>query len=150
MLVSIPDYALFMSCRQPFIAASAIAAVAWDTADAIYTSPSQSASGSPDVSSHDAFHYRNKAIKQIDAEILLLLQGSTVFSFATLFHDTMLRYVYLRRALQGRASIDEVLNLQPLLVVNAHTFVVLPMPSFSLCTQSYTAHTNTAELHAPY
>ena len=88
--------------------ASAIAAVAWDTADAVHTAPIQHGAESPHASAGGPFFYRNKAIKQIDAEILLLLQGTTLFSFATTYHDVMLRYVFLRRALQGRASIDEV------------------------------------------
>ena len=92
--------------RQPFIVASAIAAVAWDTADVHVAS--QDPAESPDMPAARQDFYSSKAIMQIDAEILLLMQGSTVFSFATTFHDTMLRYVYLRRALQGRASIDEV------------------------------------------
>ena len=82
--------------------------MAWDTADAILTTPASDGTNPSNAPGRDAFHYRNKAIKQIDAEILLLLQGCTVFSLSTTFHDPMLRYVYLRRALQGRASIDEV------------------------------------------
>ena len=82
-------------CRQPFVAAYAIAAVAWDAADAT-------------DAEHDTFQYRKQAIMLIDGEMLMLLQKSTVCSFATTFQDTMLRYVFLRRALQARASIDEV------------------------------------------
>ena len=69
--------------------------MAWDAADAVDTN-------------HDTFQYRKQAIKLINAEILMLLQKSTVFAFATTFQDTMMRYVFLQRALQARASIDEV------------------------------------------
>ena len=92
---------------------SAIAAVAWDFADAVHTAPTEDAGDAIAFSAGDAFLYRNTAIKQINAEILLLLQGTTLFSFATTYHDAMLRYVFLWRALQGRASIDEVTSLLP-------------------------------------
>ena len=68
--------------------------MAWDAADAI-------------DADHDT-SYRKQAIMLIDTEMLMLLQKSTIFSFATTFQHTMLRYVFLRRALQARASVDEV------------------------------------------
>ncbi len=91
---------------------SAIAAIAWDTANAT-TAPVSNGrvfldSGIVNVPKRDEFSHRKEAIKQIDAEMLDLMQHSTIYSFATTFHPIMLRYVYLRRALQGRASIDEV------------------------------------------
>ena len=91
---------------------SAIAAIAWDTANAT-TAPVSNGrvfldSGMVNAPKRDAFSHRKEAIKQIDAEMLNLMQHSTIYSFATTFHPVMLRYVYLRRALQGRASIDEV------------------------------------------
>ncbi len=86
-----------MCCRQPFVVAYALAAVAWDAADATDA-----------CRGIDSFHYRQDALKLIDGEILMLLQKSTMFSFATRFQDIMLRYVLLRRALQARASLDEV------------------------------------------
>ncbi|DBA69366.1 TPA: hypothetical protein ACH3X2_012940 [Trebouxia sp. C0005] len=92
-----PGSADKVAVRQPFVAAYAIAAVAWDAADATNTA-------------HDTFQYRKQAVKLIDGEILMLLQKSTNYSFATTFQDTMMRYVFLRRALQARASIDEVLS----------------------------------------
>ena len=83
-------------CRQPFLLAYAIAAIASDAAE----STLQGQAGSRIE--------RDRAQALIDTDMKTLLQGSSLFSFATTFHDTMLRYVYMRRALQGRASVDEV------------------------------------------
>ena len=101
-----------VSCRQPFIVHAAVAAIAWDTANAA-TAPVSNGrvflhTGRLNAPKRDEFSHRKEVIKQIDAEILALLQHTSVFSLATTSHSTMLRYVYLRRALQGRASIDEV------------------------------------------
>ena len=96
--------------------AYAVAAVAWDAADAV-TSPISNGtlwreSGPVDVASVDSFHYRKAAVQMIDGEIVSLMQRSTLFSLATLFQDILTRYVYMRRALQGRASIDQVRQCQ--------------------------------------
>ena len=49
----------------------------------------------------------NLAIEVIDA-IVALMQTSTIFTLATSYSEIMGRCVYLRRALQGRTSIDKV------------------------------------------
>jgi len=79
-----------------------IAAVAWDTANA--SVKTGSAAGTAD----EHRTHCNLAIEMIDAEIVALIQTSTIFTFATSYSEIMGRYVYLRRALQGRTSIDKV------------------------------------------
>lgn len=86
--------------RQPFLVAYAIAAVAMDAVDSVPPCTGSTA----DVQRPKC----NIAIELIDKDILALMQSSSLYTFATMYHDTMLRYVFLRRALQGRASIDEV------------------------------------------
>lgn len=83
--------------RQPFLLAYAIAAIASDAAE------STALHGQAWLHSE-----RHKVEALIDTDMKTLLQGSSMFSFATTFHDTMLRYVYMRRALRGHTSVDEV------------------------------------------
>lgn len=90
----------------------AIAAIAWDTANNVSAPVSNGRlfldTGMVSTARRDHFAHRREVIKQIDADITALMQLSTLYSFATTFNLTMTRYVYLRRALQGRTSIDEV------------------------------------------
>ena len=92
-------------CRQPFVIAYAIAAVAWDLASK-NAAPEQSEALAAVPGLMDC-HHRDRALTMVDEEIVQLMQLSSPFAFATTFQDVMLRYVFMRRALQGRASIDE-------------------------------------------
>lgn len=93
-----------LCCRQPFIIAYAIAAVAWDLAAPL----ANSNAGAPAVRVFIDTHHRNEALRMVDEEIVQLLQLISPFSLATTFQDVLMRYVFLRRALQGRVNIDEV------------------------------------------
>lgn len=97
-------------CRQPFVVIWSIAAVAWDAANA--SVKTGSAAGTAD----EHRSHCKLAVDMIDAEITALMEKTTIFTFATSFHETMGRYVYLRRALQGRTSIDEVSPFLPCFV----------------------------------
>ena len=105
--------------------AYAIAAVAWDTADSVL--PSAASSGVLQRV------HGNKAFKLIDRDLLVLMQTSTLYSFATVHHATMLRHVFLRRALQGCASVDEV-------------YLLLCTQMLSLSATFYTCNCLVAEL----
>ena len=78
---------------------SAIAAIAWDTANAT-TAPVSNGrvflhDGTVNAPTRDEFSHRKEAMQQIDAEMLALMQLSSVYTFAITFHPIMLRYVYL-------------------------------------------------------
>ncbi|KAA6417639.1 MAG: hypothetical protein FRX49_12431 [Trebouxia sp. A1-2] len=100
-----PSCADQVALRQPFIIAYAIAAVAWDLAAPL----ANSNAGAPAVRVFIDTHHRNEALRMVDEEIVQLLQLISPFSLATTFQDVLMRYVFLRRALQGRVNIDEVL-----------------------------------------
>ena len=135
-----------VQCRQPFVIAYAIAAVAWDVATANATSvnmqqhPQMLGTGFSEPLQETV--HRAEALKLVDSEIVQLMQLSTPFTFATTFQDTMLRYVFLRRALQGHASIDEVsISLQVLAIFNADNTSFELMIHFCLnISLMYTPH----------
>lgn len=97
-----------MCCRQPFIIAYAIAAVAWDLAATNAAPLPSSHAGALAVPVSIDTHHRHEALRMVDEEIVQLMQLSSPFTLATTFQDVMMRYVFLRRALQGRVSVDEV------------------------------------------
>ena len=89
--------------------AYAIAAAAWDVAVVNASQPDSQIPGTGITGVQlQQTHHREDALRIIDREIVQLMQLSTPFTFATTFQDTMLRYVFLRRAMQGHVSIDEV------------------------------------------
>lgn len=90
------------ACRQPFVLTLSIAAIAADTGSNV------SVQDCAQIGKYGPHHHRSRAKQQVDIHINKLLQSSTLWSLATKHADAMAGYVYLRRALDGRARIGQV------------------------------------------